>query len=196
MSIGKEDTIYNRLQNTYFATLSLAVNVVNLLLILPAPKSSWWRRWGIFAMSCSLCGVVIHLGFVIGMPNLWDMRIAWVITDVFCLFALIFSIQAAALSKSHIRELALLTAAAAAFVLRYVVKAESKSQCFLFILYFSFTSLRCVSPFTLSRHKTGTLRLMETPCMSCFSRSFQRLWFWPLFGRERTCCWTNRHPRR
>ncbi len=39
LSVG--DVTYNRLQNSYFATLTLAAVVVNVLLLLPSPPSTW-----------------------------------------------------------------------------------------------------------------------------------------------------------
>jgi hypothetical protein len=126
LTIAAADTIYNQLQNSYFLTLTIAVNVVNVLLLIPAPKSSGWTRVGIVAVGLSLCGVCVHFGFVLGKPELWNMRIAWVVTDGCALVALICCIQAGARARSHIREIALLTAAAAAFVLRYVVSGRSR----------------------------------------------------------------------
>lgn len=81
LSIDAADQIYNRLQNTYFAVLTIAVNLINLLLLLSSPPRTGWRRAGFAFCGASLAGVAVHVGTVAFLPNLWVMRTVWVVTD-------------------------------------------------------------------------------------------------------------------
>jgi hypothetical protein len=190
------DTVYNRLQNTYFLTLSLAINVVNCLLLQSAPSRSYWRRFGIVFVVLGVVAAAVHLGVIIFYPNLWTMRIVWVVEDFMGLFALICSIQAASQAHSHVRELALLTAAAATFVLRcipeiaialYIIASEDRLK----------AQVKCKfekadSFFLLFVDISGSTAIL---CMKCFWKYFPLFWCCRFCGPAKTCCSARFMPR-
>ena len=110
---------YERLQDCFFGALNLSICCISLNLCLFSPKS-WWKTLAIASMALVCSGAVAVLTMLIFFFEITQIRFVWLATDVATVLSLIFAVQAASRTLKHQRELALLNAAAAAFIIRSI----------------------------------------------------------------------------